>query len=91
MNIYELLRAFVQDANMQNKDSAYGLINELEGRNAFGSMGLISSDGGTHQHVIQEEMAPDGIRHIKRCALCRKDLTSEYFPEPVTKGYPWRR
>lgn len=92
MNIYELLRALTESASMPNKDAAFSLINDLEVQNAFGSMGLVQSDGGAHEHVVQEEMAPDGIRHIKRCALCRKDLSEAYFPPPVNKGYSgWKR
>jgi hypothetical protein len=91
MNFYELLRGLVKSADMPNKDAAYGLINELEVQNAFGTMALITSDGGSHEHVVQEEIYDDGIRHIKRCALCRKNLSDAFFPPPMNTGATWRR
>jgi hypothetical protein len=91
VNIYELLRLMIKAiGDLPNKDQAFALINDLEAVNAFGSMGLIQGDGKKHECVLQEELYTDGIRHILRCVICRKDLSSAFFPpSPGSYGKRW--
>jgi hypothetical protein len=90
MNFYELQRLMIKaSGDMPNKDEAYALINDLEAVNAFGNMGLIEGDGKKHECVPQEELYADGIRHIMRCVMCRKDIGSAFFPPPP--GYYEKR
>jgi hypothetical protein len=90
MNIYEFFRLLVQSSvDMPHKDQAFELIDELEKANAFGTVGLTQVGGENHAHVLQTERANDGIRLVDRCALCRKNLSPEYFPNERNPGKRW--